>query len=111
MELWGADVLGLELWQVVVVLPDPVREVIIGAYSDALIPIFLWIMPLGIAAALVLLFVVEKDLATTVAASGTTAAAGAQEERREEASEEEAERRHPRTGEIPLPETGMIPIR
>ena len=92
-------------------LPDPVREVIIGAYNDALIPIFLWIMPLGIAAALVLLFVVEKDLATTVAASGTTAAAGAQEERREEASEEEAERRHPRTGEIPLPETGMIPIR
>ena len=92
-------------------LPDPVREVIIGAYSDALIPIFLWIMPLGIAAALVLLFVVEKDLATTVAASGTTAAAGAQEERREAASEEEAERRHPCTGEIPLPETGMIPIR
>lgn len=92
-------------------LSDPVREVIIGAYNDALIPIFLWIMPLGIAAALVLLFVVEKDLATTVAASGTTKAPGAQEERREEPSEEEAELRHPRTGEIPLPETGMIPVR
>jgi len=44
----------------------------IGANNDALVPIFLWIAPLGILAALVLLFIREKALATSVADSGHT---------------------------------------
>lgn len=53
-------------------LPAPIKDVVIGAYNDALVPIFLWIAPLGILAALVLLFIREKALATSVADSGHT---------------------------------------
>ncbi|MFC9834321.1 MDR family MFS transporter [Rhodococcus sp. NPDC127530] len=47
-------------------LPEPVREVIIGAYNDALTPIFLYMVPLVILAVLLLLFVQEKPLATRI---------------------------------------------
>ncbi|MCD1287202.1 MULTISPECIES: DHA2 family efflux MFS transporter permease subunit [unclassified Brevibacterium] len=52
--------------EVVTSLPDPIHSIIINAYSDALVPIFLWVSPLGIIAALTLLFVREKALATKV---------------------------------------------
>ncbi|GAB3927783.1 hypothetical protein GCM10011575_10770 [Microlunatus endophyticus] len=51
-------------------LPEAVQNVIIGAYNDALTPIFLYLAPLlGIALVLVI-FVREKALATTIEGSG-----------------------------------------
>ncbi|ANQ73727.1 MDR family MFS transporter [Rhodococcus qingshengii] len=50
------------LWK----LPSQVREIIVGAYNDALAPIFLYLVPLVIAAVVLLLFVKEKPLATTI---------------------------------------------
>jgi EmrB/QacA subfamily drug resistance transporter len=47
-------------------LPAPVRDTLVTAYSDSLTPIFLWIAPLGLVAAVLLLFVTEKPLATTI---------------------------------------------
>ena len=47
-------------------LPDAVREIIIGGYNDALTPVFLYMVPLVIVAAILLCFVTEKPLATTI---------------------------------------------
>jgi EmrB/QacA subfamily drug resistance transporter len=47
-------------------LPDAIRHVIVGAYNDALTPVFLYMVPLVIAAAILLLFIKEKPLATTI---------------------------------------------
>ncbi|WP_109471390.1 MDR family MFS transporter [Ornithinimicrobium cavernae] len=47
-------------------LPDALREVIIQSYNEALIPVFLYMVPLALVAAVVLLFVREKELSTSV---------------------------------------------
>lgn len=47
-------------------LPDALRETIVQAYNEALIPIFLYMTPLAVLAAIVLVFVKEKELSTTV---------------------------------------------
>ncbi|GAA4768889.1 MDR family MFS transporter [Citricoccus nitrophenolicus] len=47
-------------------LPEPLHDLVITAYSDALTPIFLWIAPLGLIAAVLLMFVYEKPLATRI---------------------------------------------
>ncbi|SEP83946.1 MDR family MFS transporter [Arthrobacter sp. OV608] len=47
-------------------LPAEIRELIISSYNDALTPIFIWMVPLALIAAVVLLFVKEKPLATAV---------------------------------------------
>lgn len=47
-------------------LPENVRNVIVRSYSDALTPVFKWIIPLTIVALVVLLFVQEKPLSTVV---------------------------------------------
>ncbi|GGF16791.1 MFS transporter [Subtercola lobariae] len=47
-------------------LPDSVRQIIVGAYSDSLTPIFLLMVPLVLAATVLLFFVKEKPLATTL---------------------------------------------
>ncbi|WP_426592870.1 MDR family MFS transporter [Cellulomonas sp. McL0617] len=47
-------------------LPDQVREIIVGAYNDALTPVFLYMVPLAIAAAIVLVFIKHKPLATKI---------------------------------------------
>lgn len=47
-------------------LPETVRNVIIGAYSDALTPVFLYMVPLILIAVVLLCFVKEKPLATTI---------------------------------------------
>jgi EmrB/QacA subfamily drug resistance transporter len=47
-------------------LPDPLHDLVITAYSDALTPIFLWIAPLGLIAAVLLMFITEKPLATRI---------------------------------------------
>ncbi|MBF4511572.1 MFS transporter [Plantibacter sp. VKM Ac-2885] len=47
-------------------LPDAIRAVIVGAYNDALAPVFMYMVPMVVAAAVLLLFVTEKPLATTI---------------------------------------------
>lgn len=47
-------------------LPDAVRDVIVGAYNDALTPVFLYMVPLVLVAVVLLVFVKEKPLATTI---------------------------------------------
>lgn len=51
-------------------LPAPIHDAVIGAYSDALVPIFLWVAPLLAIAAIILLFIRETPLATSVNAQG-----------------------------------------
>jgi hypothetical protein len=47
-------------------LPDAVREIIVGAYNDALAPVFLYMVPLVLVSAVLLSFVKEVPLATTI---------------------------------------------
>lgn len=47
-------------------LPDALRVVIDQAYSDALTPLFLWMVPLALFAFVLLCFVKEVPLATTI---------------------------------------------
>ena len=47
-------------------LPAGIRDVIVGAYNDALTPVFLYMVPLVIVGLVLLLFVIEKPLATTI---------------------------------------------
>ncbi len=46
--------------------PDEIRIPIVESYNEALMPIFVFMIPLAIAAAVILLFVEEKPLATTI---------------------------------------------
>lgn len=47
-------------------LPDELRIPIIESYNEALMPIFVFMIPLSIVAAIVLFFVEEKELSTTI---------------------------------------------
>lgn len=47
-------------------LPDALRDVIVGAYSDALAPIYLYLVPLMVLAVVLLCFVDEVPLATRI---------------------------------------------
>jgi multidrug efflux pump subunit AcrB len=47
-------------------LPQPLHHMIVGAYNDALTPIFLFLIPIVVIAVILLCFVVEKPLATTI---------------------------------------------
>jgi hypothetical protein len=47
-------------------LPAGIRDVIVGAYNDALTPVFLYMVPLVIIWFVLLIFVIEKPLATTI---------------------------------------------
>jgi predicted MFS family arabinose efflux permease len=47
-------------------LPDAIRVVIDQAYSDALTPLFLWMVPLALGAFVLLCFIKEVPLATTI---------------------------------------------
>lgn len=47
-------------------LPDPIREVIVGAYNDSLTPVFLYMVPVVLIAVVLLAFVNHKPLATTI---------------------------------------------
>ncbi|RLP83998.1 DHA2 family efflux MFS transporter permease subunit [Mycetocola lacteus] len=51
---------------VVKALPKEVRDIIIGAYNDALTPVFLYMVPLVILGIVLLLFIKEKPLATSL---------------------------------------------
>jgi hypothetical protein len=60
--------------EVVKALPSAVRTIIVGAYSDALTPVFLYMVPLMLIATVLLFFVKEKPLATTIDREVVTAA-------------------------------------
>lgn len=47
-------------------LPEPVRDAVVLSYNQALIPIYLWLIPLLFIAAALLFFIRPKALATTV---------------------------------------------
>jgi predicted MFS family arabinose efflux permease len=47
-------------------LPEAIKHVIVGAYNDALTPVFLYMVPLMLVATVLLFFVKEKPLATTI---------------------------------------------
>ena len=47
-------------------LPAGIRDIIVGAYNDALTPVFLYMVPLVIVGFVLLVFVIEKPLATTI---------------------------------------------
>lgn len=57
-------------------LPDQIRIPIIESYNEALIPIFAFMIPIAIVAAVILLFVEEKPLATTIDVESPVAPAG-----------------------------------
>jgi EmrB/QacA subfamily drug resistance transporter len=52
--------------QMVSGLPAPLRTLIVESYNEALVPLFLWMVPLTLVATVVLLFVIEKPLATKI---------------------------------------------
>lgn len=52
--------------EVIAQLPEQVRQVIVSAYSDALTPIYLWLVPCGVIATVLLLFIREDELRTTL---------------------------------------------
>ncbi|RLP74574.1 DHA2 family efflux MFS transporter permease subunit [Mycetocola tolaasinivorans] len=58
---------------VVKALPKEVRDIIIGAYNDALTPVFLYMVPLVILGIVLLLFIKEKPLATSLDRAAKTA--------------------------------------
>lgn len=47
-------------------LPPEVKLPIVTAYNEALMPIYLWLVPLALLAAIVLFFLKQKPLATTI---------------------------------------------
>lgn len=47
-------------------LPDPIRNLIVDSYNEALLPIYLFLVPLAVIAVIVLCFITEKKLATNV---------------------------------------------
>ncbi|GAA4657494.1 MDR family MFS transporter [Arthrobacter cryoconiti] len=47
-------------------LPGPIKKIVIESYNEALIPLFLWMVPLAVLAAIVLCFVKEVPLATKI---------------------------------------------
>lgn len=51
---------------IVASLPAPIHDVITASYNHALIPLFLWVAPLPVIGAIILLFLEEKPLATRV---------------------------------------------
>ena len=51
---------------IVAALPDALRLPIIAAYNEALIPIFIFMVPLAVVTALALCFLTEKPLATSI---------------------------------------------
>ncbi|SDS43660.1 DHA2 family efflux MFS transporter permease subunit [Microlunatus soli] len=52
-------------------LPQQIQDIIVGAYNDALTPIFLYLAPLLGVALILVLFVREKALATSIEGSGS----------------------------------------
>lgn len=62
----GGDAFSSFTPQIVGLLPEPLHGIVLGAYNDALTPIFLWLIPLLLVAFVLLLFVVEHPLSTSL---------------------------------------------
>ncbi|WEG09323.1 MDR family MFS transporter [Microbacterium horticulturae] len=54
-------------------LPDAIRDIVVGAYNDALTPIFLYILPLVLVATVLVCFVKEVPLKKTIDRGDVTA--------------------------------------
>ena len=52
--------------ELVASLPEPVHGIVVNAYNDALIPLFLYLVPLALVSTLLLFFIREDALATTL---------------------------------------------
>jgi len=50
----------------VATLPDPVRDIVVTAYNEALMPIFLWLVPLALVSVVTLWFLRETALSRTI---------------------------------------------
>lgn len=48
-------------------LPEPIRNIVVGAYNEALIPVFAYLVPMALATVFLLWFVKEKPLETEIA--------------------------------------------
>ncbi|MBC9225379.1 DHA2 family efflux MFS transporter permease subunit [Aeromicrobium sp. 636] len=59
-------------------LPPALHDVVVGAYNDALMPIFLWLVPFAAVSAAVLWFVHEKPLHHTIEVAKTDESLGEQ---------------------------------
>lgn len=47
-------------------LPEQIRDIVVGAYNEALIPLFLWLVPVVLIGVVALFFIEEKPLATKI---------------------------------------------
>lgn len=47
-------------------LPDQLKDIVIGAYNEALVPLFFWLVPVMLIGIIALFFVYEKPLATKI---------------------------------------------
>ncbi len=56
--------------EVVAGLPGPVHDLVVTAYNDALMPLFLWVSPLVLVGLVAVLLLEEKPLATTLEPEG-----------------------------------------
>ena len=68
--LGGTDVLGVDVNSLtpalVHALPDSVQQIVAGAYNDALVPLFMIMVPLTVVAGIMMLFLKETPLAETL---------------------------------------------
>ena len=51
-------------------LPDSIHQIVVNGYSDALVPIFLWFVPMMIVGIVLTLFIKEHPLATRIDHTG-----------------------------------------
>lgn len=68
--LGGTDALGIDANSltpaIVHALPDAVQQTVAGAYNDALVPLFMIMVPMTAAAGILMAFLTEKPLAETL---------------------------------------------
>ncbi len=57
----------------VMALPEPVRRIIVESYNEALIPIFIYMVPLAVVTAVMVWFIEERPLSTRVGADADVA--------------------------------------
>lgn len=84
--------------QLVSQLPEAIREHVVWAYNDALAPLFLFIVPLALVAAVLLCFVTEKPLATSIERDAVSTAVP-----------DSLNDVYPVSGSITLPDAGVPP--
>lgn len=61
----GADASSGFTPELVHTLPEQIQTIVVGAYNDALVPIYLWLVPFVVVGAILMLFVPETTLRTS----------------------------------------------